>query len=327
MPANLTPQYKSAEQKYKAAATPEEKIAALEEMLAVIPKHKGTEHLQADLKKKLSKLRSGEGSKAGAKHVDVFHVPPGGAGQVVLFGMPNCGKSSIVGALTNAPVRIEAFPFATDKPVPGMAYFEDVKIQLVDMPPITADYAPPGMVNTLRGCDLIAIVIDLAGEVLEQMEVCLRYLDEHRLLLDNTADENDADGNPLGRKTFILCTKCDLAPAGTLETLCELTERQFDYIRVSPVSGEGMDTLMKTLYDMLGVVRVYSKKPGHDVDKSDPFTLPEGSTVEDLARLIHRDLAEKLKSVRCWGTGVHDGQNVQRTHVLHDKDIVELHFT
>ena len=187
MPANLTQQYKKAEQRFKAAGTDEERLEALEEMLREIPKHKGTEHLQADLKKRRSKLKAaieGGGKKTGGvKHVDIFHVPKSGAGQVALVGMPNAGKSAILAALTHAHVHVADYPFTTDKPAPGMAKHEDVQIQLVDAPPITADFAPAGLVNTYRSADILAIVIDLAGEVLEQMEVCTAYLDSHKEIL------------------------------------------------------------------------------------------------------------------------------------------------
>jgi hypothetical protein len=138
-------------------------------------------------------LESGA-KRGGVKHVDVFHVPRSGAGQVALLGMPNTGKSAIVGALSNAHVHVADYPFATDKPVPGMMRFEDIQIQLVDTPPVTADFAPTGLVNTLRGADLIAIVVDLSGDVLEQMEVCLKYLREHRLLLEGEGLHKDDAG-------------------------------------------------------------------------------------------------------------------------------------
>lgn len=334
MPANLTAQYKKAEERYKAAATDTEKLTALEEMLREIPKHKGTEHLQADLKKRLSRLRgemeSGS-SKGGAKHVDVFHVPKNGAGQVALVGMPNSGKSAILAALTKAPVHVADFPFATDKPVPGMALYEDVPIQLVDAPPITSDFAPPGLVNTYRSADLLAIVIDLAGEVLEQMEVCTTYLDSHKLILWHglAARENHGqDGRAtLGRKIFVIATKADLAPAGTLETLKELTERAFEYIEISSETHAGLDVLMRRIFEMLDVVRVYAKKPHEEADMTAPFTLRRGSNVLDLATLVHRELAEKLKTARAWNSpNVHDGQNIPREHALSDKEIIELHF-
>lgn len=329
VPANLTPEYKKAEAKFRTAATDTDRLAALEEMLRTIPKHKGTESMQADLKRRISKLKEdiqSSGKKGGTRHVDVFHVPPSGAGQVVLVGMPNAGKSAILAALTNAPVNVADYPFATEKPVPGMMLYEDVPIQLVDTPPITAEYAAPGFVNTCRGADLLAIVIDLAGDVLEQMEVCTRYLDSHRLILDPTADADDA-ANYLARPTFVVATKADIAPPGTLETLKELTDRPFEYIEVSATTGKGLDAFVRRVFEMLDVVRIYAKKPGHEPDMKEPFTLPRGSNVQDLAALIHRQLAESLKSARAWNApGIHDGQNVPRDHVLTDKEIIELHF-
>ncbi|MHC4288935.1 MAG: GTPase [Planctomycetota bacterium] len=332
MPANLTQQYKKAEQRFKAASTDEDKLAALEEMLREIPKHKGTEHLQADLKKRRSKLKAaieGGGKKGGGtKHVDIFHVPKSGGGQVALVGMPNAGKSAILAALTHAHVHVADYPFTTDKPAPGMAKFEDVQIQLVDAPPITADFAPPGLVNTYRSADILAIVIDLAGEVLEQMEVCTAYLDSHTLILDDSIADEDELGNRLARKTFVIATKADIAPEGTLETLEELTERDFEYIEISAETGQGLDVLMQRVFEMLDVVRVYAKKPHKPADMTDPFTLKRGSDVHDLATLIHRELADKLKSARAWNSpNIHDGQNIPREHILSDKEIIELHFS
>ena len=325
MPANLTAQYKRAEERYKAAGTDEEKLAALEEMLREIPKHKGTEHLQGDLKKRRSKLKAtieGGGKKGGStKHVDIFHVPKSGAGQVALVGMPNCGKSAILGALTHAHVHVADYPFTTDKPLPGMALFEDVPIQLVDAPPITDDFAPAGLVNTYRAADILAIVIDLSGAVLEQMEVCTAYLDSHKLILDEGGDAH------LGCKTFVIATKSDIAPEGTLETLKELTDRPFEYIEISSETKAGLDDLMGRMFEMLDVMRVYAKKPHEEADMKEPFTLKRGSDVHDLAYHIHRELAEKLKSARAWNSPkIHDGQNVPREHVLSDKEIIELHF-
>jgi ribosome-interacting GTPase 1 len=332
VPANLTQQYKKAEQRFKAASTDEDKLAALEEMLREIPKHKGTEHLQADLKKRRSKLKAaieGGGKKGGGtKHVDIFHVPKSGGGQVALVGMPNAGKSAILAALTHAHVHVADYPFTTDKPAPGMAKFEDVQIQLVDAPPITADFAPPGLVNTYRSADILAIVIDLAGEVLEQMEVCTAYLDSHTLILDDSIADEDELGNRLARKTFVIATKADIAPEGTLETLEELTERDFEYIEISAETGQGLDVLMQRVFEMLDIVRVYAKKPHKPADMTDPFTLKRGSDVHDLATLIHRELADKLKSARAWNSpNIHDGQNIPREHILSDKEIIELHFS
>ena len=327
MPANLTPEYMKAEKWYKSATSTDEKILALERMLAVIPKHKGTDHLRADLRKKLSKLKeAGTQKKSGGTHVDIFHVPRSGSGQIVLIGTPNSGKSSIVGALTNAKVNIAEFPFATGSPVPGMATFEDVKIELVDMPPITADYSAPGQVGTYRNCDIIAIVIDLSSDVLDQVSVCMDFLESRSLLIDSETPARDSQGNALGKKAFFICTKSDIAEPGAVETLREIVERPFEFVEISAETGEGLEELKVTFFRLLEIIRVYAKPPGKPPDMTDPFTLPVGSTVTDLAYVVHRQLAEKLKFARIWGTGVHDGQNAQRTHVLNDKDIIELHF-
>jgi len=313
MPANLTPAYFKAEQWYRAATTAEEKILALEQMLAVMPKHKGTDKLKADLRQKLSALREGEEKRRKSGGVDIFHVPRGGAGQVVLLGMPNCGKSSIVGLLTDAKVHIADFPFATHAPVPGMMKFEDVPIELVDMPPITAEIVSPGQVGTYRNCDLIAIVIDLSADIEEQWKVCLDFLETRNMLP--------------GKKTVCICTKSDVAAEGAFDKVKKLCDNRFETIAVSVDSGEGMGELPAMLFKLLGIIRVYAKPPGKKPDMNEPFTIPAGSTVHDLAVKIHRELAEKLKHARIWGTNVYEGQSVQRNHVLNDKDIVELHFS
>jgi len=326
MPANLTPDYFKAEEWFRNATTNEEKILALEQMLAVIPKHKGTDHLRADLRRKLSKLKETATHKKAAKQVDIFHVLPTGAGQVVLLGTPNSGKSAIVAALTNAKVHVANFPFATHAPVPGMVKYEDVQIQLVDMPPITADYMAPGQVGTYRNCDMIALAIDLADDVEEQLLILLDFLETRKLLVDDKTPAVDAQGNTLGRKVFCLCTKADISLDGAFELARKSCDQSLAFVKVSTETGDGMDVLPKFLFDQLEIIRIYAKPPGKPADMNDPFTLPIGATVHDLARTIHRELADKLKSAKCWGTGVHDGQNVHLTHVLHDKDIVELHF-
>jgi len=326
MPANLTPEYFKAEQWYRQATTNEEKILAIERMLAVMPKHKGTDHLKADLRRKLSKLKEAVTQKARGKRIDIFYVPRTGSGQVVLLGTPNCGKSSIVAALTNAKVNVADFPFATAGPVPGMLKFEDVQIQLIDMPPITADYVAPGQVGTYRHCDLIAIVIDLSADSQEQLRICLDFLESRNLLLDAETPAFDQQGNMLGKKAFCICTKSDIVTAGAFEKIVKSSKYPFKFIEVSAKTGAGFEKLPGVFFSQLGIIRIYAKPPGKPPDMDEPFTMPAGSTVQDLANSIHRQLAEKLQSARIWGTGVYDGQNVQLNHILHDKDIVELHF-
>jgi len=326
MPANLTPEYFKAEKWFRSAGTNDEKILALEQMLRVMPKHKGTDHLHADLRRKLSKLKEAPVKKEKAKHVDIFHIPRSGSGQIVLLGTPNCGKSSIVAALTNAKVNVADFPLATGAPVPGMVKFEDVQIQLVDMPPITADHSAPGQVGTYRNCDLIAVVIDLSADVSEQLQICLDFLESKNLLIDAETPALDEHGNPLGKKNFCICTKSDLAEPNAFQTLKQSSKHPFEFVEIS-TKTDALDKLPAIFFGLLKIIRIYAKKPGKKPDMDEPFTLPAGSNVMDMASAIHRELAENLRFARIWGTGVYPGQNVQRNHVLNDKDIIELHFS
>lgn len=329
MPANLSPEYKKAEEVYRQAKTPEEKLAALEDMLACIPKHKGTEHMQADLKRRIAKLRETPTGRPGARSRDIFHIERGGAGQVVLIGLPNCGKSAIVGSLTKARVAVTDYPFGTHAPVPGMAFHEDVPIQLVDMPPMTPEAVPPGMMGAYRSADIIAIVVDLsAADALEQVEACLGVLAGRNLLLVGRKvgrDERDAEGRQL-KTALIVGTKADLPGAGeTFETLRELYGERLPMFPVSTVTREGLDAFVAHLFATLEVIRVYCKQPGKPPDMGAPFILPRGSSVLDMAREVHREFPDKLKFACVWGSSKFPGQQVQRDHVLADRDVVELH--
>lgn len=320
MPANLTPDYLKAEKWFRDATTTEEKILALEEMMRVIPKHKGTDHMRAELRRKYSSLKESAEKKKKASHgPDPFHIPKSGAGQVVLLGLPNSGKSAIVAAMTHAKTHVADFPFTTSIPIPGIAQFEDIKIEIVDMPPITAEFAAPGIVNALRNCDLIGVCIDLSGDVERQIKVCFDFLESKRLL-------QDEGGNALGRKCFVIATKKDLALAGEIDSLKKKLAKPLEIAAISVNDRLSLDSLLAAMFRLLDIVRIYAKKPGQPPDMNEPFVLPKGSTVMDLTESIHRELAEKLKTARCWGSGVHDGQNVHRTHILCDKDIIELHF-
>jgi ribosome-interacting GTPase 1 len=199
-----------------------------------------------------------------------------------------------------------------------MAEFEDIKIEIVDMPPITAEFSPSGIVNAYRNCDLIGICIDLSADIAEQTKVCFDFLNEKRLIL--------TEENPIGKKCFVIATKIDLASDEQIAELKTLLPKSFEIAAISDNDLPSLENMLAVMFRLLEIIRVYAKKPGKPADMKDPFVLHKGATVADLAELIHRDLAEKLKTARCWGIGVHEGQNVHKTHVLCDKDIVELHF-
>jgi ribosome-interacting GTPase 1 len=326
MPANLPPTYHEAEDRYRSASTTEDKIAALEEMLRIMPKHKGTDKLQADLKARLAKLRRQPKKKVGtraASHV----IPKEGAGQVVLVGPPNTGKSALVARLTHAKPEVADYPFTTREPTPSMLPFEDIAFQLVDLPPLSEEYVEPWLYDLIRRADLAWLVVE-PSDSLDELERVLQLLEPKRIEL-HPAGAESTERDPPARirlPTLLVVTGLDRpGSAESLKILEELLDRPWPLVAVSSVSGAGLDGLTRRTFEALGIVRVYTKQPGKPADLDQPFTLERGSTVADLAHTIHKDIQEKLKFARIWGENVFDGQTVQRDHVLEEGDVVELH--
>jgi ribosome-interacting GTPase 1 len=324
MPANLTPDYERAERAYRAAATDDERLDALRQMFATIPKHKGTEKLQADLKRRISQFRKAI-AKRPAKGADPFHVPRAGAGQVVLVGTPNVGKSAIVARCTHAPVKVADYPFATAVPVPGMAHFQDVPIELVDTPPVTAEHIPGGLFGTVKNSDIVAIVVDASQDPLEEVEIVLGLLVARGMSLRTVAHNELDPANPNEHTALIVANKIELANEETIDSLGDLYSGRFEVLPVSAITSQGIDSFIDRIWRLLALVRVYTKQPHKPPDNGKPFTLEIGSTVEDLAREIHQELPAKMKFAKLWRQGRFAGQQVHRTEVLHDKDVVEIH--
>jgi len=312
MPANLTPEYHRAEERFRQATTAEDKIDALEEMLRVVPKHKGTDGLQGDLKARLAKLRKQPASKAG-KATHSHLVPREGAGQVALVGPPNTGKSSIVAALTHAKPEIAAYPFTTRTPTPGMMAFEDIHFQLVDLPPLNDDHVEPWVFDIVRRADLLWIVVAVENAV-DGVELTRR-------LLSAKAIDPGVD-----KRALVVATGLDREGGEEdLAIVDELFDHRWPLVGVSVVTGRGVAELARRTFDALEIVRVYTKQPGKPADREAPFTLPKSSTVGDLALRVHKDLATSMKHARIWGPSAFDGQVVHADHVLVEGDVVEIH--
>jgi ribosome-interacting GTPase 1 len=326
MPTNLPPDYFTVEKQFREAESPEEKIACLEEMLAIVPKHKGTDHLRADLRRRLSKLKAAaETRKKSGRQASAYHIDREGAGQVVLTGVANVGKSALVAALTNASPEVAEYPFTTWTPTPGMMPIKDIQVQLIDAPPLSPDFLEPEHMNLIRRADLVLVVVDLQGYPLQELEDALFLLEEQRIMPLHRRDRYDGELRMSFVPMQVVANKCDDEDLdGDFEVLCELVGDEWAPIPVSAKTGRHVDEFKQRIFDALGIVRVYSKPPGEEPDLSAPFVIRKGATIYELAGMIHKDFLEQLKSARVWGSATHDGQMVGRDHVLQDGDIVEL---
>ncbi len=331
MPANLTQQYLKAEEEYRRAGSLEEELACLQVMLKEIPKHKGTDHLQADLKSKIANLKKDVAAEksSGKKGGRGLRIPRQGAGTAILLGGPNAGKSQLICSMTRATPEVAPYPFTTHAPTPAMMAFEDVTVQLIDTPPVTKDFVDPHLQNLVRSAELVLLMVDLGSD--DGVEQCQEVLDRLNATKTRLAAQSSLDENDVGlsyTRTFTVPNKIDLPEAADrLELFHELCPLDYPEYVISAAKGTGLEVLREAIYRSLDVIRVYSKLPtAKEPDRDRPFTVRRGSPLIDLAGQVHKDFITGLKFARVWGEAVHDGTVVKGDYELHDKDVVELHM-
>jgi small GTP-binding protein len=325
MPANLPPQYYEAERRFREAKTPEEKVELLEEMMAIMPKHKGTDHLHADLRRKIAKFSEMSGKKTGGTRASMT-ISKEGAAQLAVIGLPNSGKSQLVAKVTKATPTVADYPFTTTTPIPGMMEFENIQIQLIDTPPLVVSTSVFWFTPLLKRADVLLILVDLSADPLEQMETIISLLTDMRISLDKNKTQSEDERELVYKKTVIVGNKLDLDGGGkNLKDLKDMYGDRFPVVSISAKDGAGIEEMKQTVYRVLDIIRVYTKRPGGRADMTEPVVLPRGSTLEDAALSIHKELLARLKFARVWGSGKHDGVMVSRDHVLQEGDIIELH--
>jgi ribosome-interacting GTPase 1 len=325
MPANLTPEYREAEKRYRQARTVPEKIEALEHMLAVMPHHKGTDHLRADLRSKIAKLTDEGQRQHGGARANVYSVRKEGAAEVALLGCPNSGKSQLLAALTDATPKIASYPFTTQVPFPAMMPYENVHVQLVDLPPLVAGGTPAWVRPIVRQADLLLVVVDLAEDPLADLDTARAELEAMRVEAVASAPAQAPDAWVLQKPTLVVANKLDVPGAAEVyELVEEACQGRLPTRAVAAATGLGVEELRRDLFDRLGIVRVYTRAPGQPVDRSRPFVLRRGETLEDLAASIHQDWPERLRYAQVWGSGKFQGQRVSRHYAPEDGDVVEL---
>jgi len=379
----LTPEAQAKLAEYSEAKTVEAKIKALEEFLKVAPKHKGAENLLYWARRRLAELKeqleTEKKKRKGGRNP--FVVEKEGAAQVVLFGIPNSGKSSIIAATTRAKVEISPRPYTTLVPAVGMMPYKDIYFQLVEAPGVA-----PGVgwihrsVGLVRNADLVALVLDLSLNPVKQYKYLKELLEDNGVrlkkpegrveitreraggikvvimgeLVDGDVEDvkkllrayrihsatvkvfgkvtmDDIEKAILGANQYkpsvIILNKADLPGA---EEKVEEFLSQYDgdapVLVVSAKEKRGLEKLGPTFFEVLELIRVYTKKPnGPKADK--PLILRKGATVEDVARSIHSKMLEGFKFAKVWGPSAkYPGERVGLDHEVADGDVIEIHY-
>ncbi len=331
MPANLPPHYYELERQFRAEKNLRRRLEIAKELFAIMPKHKGTDKLQAEMKAKISKLKKQiqSSKKHGETHREDFtHIEKEGAGQVIIIGPPNSGKSTIVGGLTNAKVIIADYPYSTLKPITGMMQYEDIQIQLIDTPPISPEFTEKYIPELTRKADFVVITIDATSPGnLEEMEYLFQYFKEKDVHFHRNPSKESFEETRKHKKAEIFITHIDEpGGGGAVDVFSEFYGELLDVYGLSIPQAMGVKEFKNNLFKSLGIIRTYCKERGKPPDLSDPVILYVGDTVNDMALEIHKDFAYNLKFAKIWGKGVYDGQMVAGDYQLNDGDIVELHI-
>ena len=309
-------------------------------MLRTIPKHKGTDHLQGDIKRRIKEMSEEleRPARGGARGGPPLSIQLEGATQLALIGPPNVGKSSLHARLTGSGAHAAAYPFTTRYPEPGIMRYEDISFQLVDLPAVAPEQPVSWLATALETADAALLVVDL-GEprCVEHVAAVHALLRERRVTLTErweaavgsarSGAEGDGDPFELRLSTLLLANKADLLadPDAELQAFLEIAGLRYPALAVSATTGQGLGQIGPWLFAHLGIARVYTKAPGRPPDRDRPYTMRQGQTVADVAGLVHKDLARSLRYARVWGKSGFDGQHVGRTHPVADGDVIELH--
>ena len=390
MPANLTAEAKHKWREASQARKPEEKIEKLQEFLSLVPKHKGTENLRAQVKRKIAVLRR-EIAEKKRKKAGVggpkFFVEKEGDAQIVILGPTNVGRSSLLSLLTNAKVEISNYPYTSKEPTPGMFHHQDLQFQIVEAPALMEGSADGGAwglrtLTAARNADGLLLMIDLSRDPVEQFSLISRELEKARILtrkprakveierkymgaglkiiilgrlVDCTSKDvkqllksygiHDATVKIQGeatmddvedavfegtvyRPTIIIANKADVSDAAKrIERLKDLVGEEMKILQVSCRAEFGLKKLGSEIFEMLDIIRVYTKEPNERFPSKKPFTIRKGSTILDLAKRIHSDFYKQFSYAKVWSKRLRfSPQKVGGAFTLEDGDTIEIHM-
>lgn len=389
MPTNLPPDAKKKWAEVEATRYPTERLQRMQEFLSLVPKHKGTMKLRGQTKKQMAILRKEieekkrrKAGKGGPK----FFTEKEGAAQIVLIGLTNVGKSSLLSAVTNAKVEVSSNPYSTREPVPGIMDYQDIQFQLVEAPALmegSAEGRAWGL-QTLalaRNADGLILMVDLSQDPIEQLSLTLSEMEKARILVSKPKGRVEIERKFMGaglriiligrlvnctmrdveellrsyrvadaivrisgettldevedaifestiyKPAIIVANKIDLE--GSVANLKLLESYVDDKLPILAVSSEnkcGLQKLGENVFNVLNIIRVYTKEPNEKKFSKKPFILKRDSTVYNLAKSIHSDFSKKFSFAKVWAKRlVFSPQKVGSAFVLEDGDIVEIH--
>lgn len=293
MTTNQGPEYLAAEARYSKVRTREEKIICLQEMIRTSVKHKGTENLLADLRKRLSKFKKELVIERKKSHKPKNVIRKDGAGQVCIIGLTNSGKSTLLNSLTNAGATVADYPYTTKEPKVGMMLYDDLQFQMIEIP---ASFGPDS-IGLLHSCDAIVIVLDANKDIVKQKNELMDILKRNRL----------------DKKKMIFAKNKNNVCGLNYETIC-----------IDAKSKVGLDVLKEKIWKILGKIKVYTKSP--DKPKAVPaLALEKNATVEDLAKEIHKEFTNTFKFARIFNSTKFSGKRVGLDYKLQNNDVVEIH--
>ena len=389
MPANLPAEAKQKYREASLARRPEEKIKKLQEFLSLFPKHKGTENLRAQVKRKISLLKreieEKKHKKVGVGGPKVF-VEKEGDAQIVILGPTNVGRSSLLSILTNSKVAISSYPYTTTEPTPGMFNYQDLQLQMVEAPALMEGSAEGGAwglqtLTSARNADGLIFMVDLSQNPTEQFSLISRELEKAKILTRKPKARIEIEKKHMGAKLkFIVlgrlidCSVKDLTrllksygirdatvkirgeatlddveeaifegtiyrpailiankadhpnAAERLEQLKKLVGDEMEILGVSCRTKVGLEDVGSEIFEMLDIIRVYTKDPNMRDASMRPFTIRKGSTIFDLAKRIHSDFYKQFSYAKVWSKRLRfSPQKVGGSFSLQDGDTVEIH--
>lgn len=304
MPINAGPEYFAAKLRYETARTTRDRMKYLQEMISAAPKHKSSEHLLAQLRKKLADLKkellTNSKKKAGGSGGGGWAIRKEGDAQVVLIGYPSSGKSTLLSRLTNAKPLIADYPYTTQEPEIGTMKYSNVDIQLVEVPAIAEGTSESekgsALFSIIRNADGIVLVVD-ARDFQRQLSMVMNELKKAGIT---------------GKPSLAVVTKGSRADAvGNIEP------------RVKTIEDKDVEVLKREIWEMLGRMRAYTRKGERTEER--PMVMRKESTVRDFTNMIHKELLADFRFARVWRKGSpYSGQRVGLDFVLKDEDTVEI---